>query len=112
MARTTRTSVPEPAGSDSACLTAAEIAKAMAVGQASAVELAGAAIGRIERYDGTINAVCVPDFDRALAAAREADAARCRDDVRSLLGVPVTVKESSFNVSGLPTTWGMSKLNL
>jgi amidase len=39
----------------------------MAVGQVSAVELAQAAIERIERYDGTINAVCGPDFDRALA---------------------------------------------
>lgn len=39
-----------------------------------------------------INAVCVPDFDRALAAARNADTARARGDVRSLLGVPMTVK--------------------
>jgi amidase len=67
LARATRTSLPEPAGSDSAYPTAAEITKAMAVGQVSAVELAQAAIERIERYDGTINAVCVPDFDRALA---------------------------------------------
>ncbi|MDT7685007.1 MAG: amidase [Pseudonocardiales bacterium] len=107
VARTTRTtSAPIPSGSDFAYRTAAELAEAMAAGQVSAVELAQDAIERIERYDGTINAVCVRDFDRALAAAREADAARARGDLRPLLGIPMTVKES-FNVAGLPTTWGM-----
>jgi len=78
----------------------------MAAGQVSAVELTEAAIARIERYDATVNAVCVPDFDRALAAARDADAARARGEVRPLLGVPMTVKES-FHIAGLPTTWGI-----
>ena len=85
---------------------ATELVEAMAVGQISAVELAEAAIARIERHDATINAVCVRDFDRALEAARNADAARARGEVRPLLGVPMTVKES-FHVAGLPTTWGM-----
>ena len=39
------------------------------------------------------------------AAAREADAALARGERRPLLGIPMTVKES-FNVAGLPTTWG------
>jgi amidase len=85
---------------------ATELVEAMAVGQVSAVELAEAAIARIERHDATINAVCVRDFDRALEAARNADAARARGEVRPLLGVPMTVKES-FHMAGLPTTWGM-----
>ncbi|WP_371780921.1 amidase [Streptosporangium subroseum] len=72
----------------------------------SAVELAEAAIERIERYDGDINAVPVRDFDRALDAARKADATRARGEGGPLLGVPMTVKES-FNVAGLPTTWGI-----
>jgi amidase len=72
----------------------------------SAVELAEAAIARIERHDGALNAVCVRDFDRALDAARDADAARARGEQRPLLGIPMTVKES-FHVSGLPTTWGI-----
>ncbi|MGI8815581.1 MAG: amidase [Pseudonocardia sp.] len=80
--------------------------EAMATGEVSAVELADAAIARIEQHDATINAVCVRDFDRALAAARDADAARARGEVRPLLGVPMTIKES-FNVAGLPTTWGI-----
>ena len=85
---------------------ATELVELLAAGEVSAVELAEEAIARIERYDPTINAVCVPDFDRALAAARDADAARARGEVRPLLGVPMTVKES-YHVAGLPITWGM-----
>jgi amidase len=85
---------------------ATELVEAMARGEVSAVELAQEAIARIERYDPTLNAVCVPDFDRALEAARVADAARARGEARPLLGVPMTVKES-YNVAGLPTTWGI-----
>lgn len=70
------------------------------------MELTQEAIARIERDDEVINAICVPDFDRALAAARSADEARARGEDRPLLGVPVTVKES-YNVAGLPTNWGM-----
>lgn len=75
-------------------------------GDVSAVELTEEAIERIERLDGMINAVVVRDFERALQAARAADAARVRGKRGPLLGVPVTVKES-FNVAGLPTTWGI-----
>jgi amidase len=85
---------------------ATELVDALASGEVSAVELAEEAIARIERYDPTLNAVCVPDFERALEAARAADAARARGDAPPLLGVPMTVKES-FNMAGLPTTWGI-----
>lgn len=74
--------------------------------EVSAVELAEEAIARIERLDPEINAVVVHDFDRALASARDADDARARGESRPLLGIPMTVKES-FNVAGLPTTWGI-----
>jgi amidase len=47
----------------------------------------------------------VRDFSRALEAARAADAALARGEARPLLGIPLTVKES-YNVAGLPTTWG------
>ncbi|MFL6825606.1 MAG: amidase family protein, partial [Bradyrhizobium sp.] len=85
--------------------TAVELSSALAAKKISAVELAQEAIGRIERHDGKINAICVRDFSRALQAARAADAARARGDTRPLLGIPLTVKES-YNVAGLPTTWG------
>ena len=74
--------------------------------QVSAVELFEHAVGRIEALDLRINAVVVRDFERARAAAREADAALARGERRPLLGIPMTVKES-FNVGGLPTTWGL-----
>ena len=66
----------------------------------AAVELA---IARIEHLDARINAVVVTDFDRAIAAARALGTAPGPD--QPLFGVPMTVKES-FDVAGLPTTWG------
>jgi amidase len=90
---------------DLAQASAGDLTKALAAGQVSAVELADAAIGRIEALDGPINAVVVRDFDRALDQARAADAALARGERGALLGVPMTVKES-HNVAGLPTTWG------
>ena len=86
--------------------TATELSAALAAKKVSAVELAQDAIGRIERHDGKINAVCVRDFERGLAAARAADAALARGETRPLLGIPMTVKES-YNIAGLPTTWGI-----
>jgi amidase len=72
----------------------------------SAVEATEHAIARIERFDGELNAVVVRDFERARGAAAEADAAIARGERKPLLGVPMTVKES-YDVAGLPTTWGM-----
>lgn len=86
--------------------TAAATARAVRTGTTSALEACDAAIARIERLDGPINAVVVRDFDRARAAARRIDATRTKDDRRTLLGVPMTVKESN-DVAGLPSTWGM-----
>jgi amidase len=86
--------------------TAVELSAALKAREVSAVELAQDAIGRIERHDEKINAICVRDFERALSAAREADAALARGETKPLLGIPLTVKES-YNVAGLPTTWGI-----
>jgi amidase len=85
--------------------TATELSAALAAKKISAVELAQDAIDRIERHDGKINAVCVRDFERGLDAARAADASLARGETKPLLGIPLTVKES-YNVAGLPTTWG------
>ncbi|MBR1125836.1 amidase [Bradyrhizobium lablabi] len=86
--------------------TAVELSAALAAKKVSAVELAQDAIARIERHDQKINAICVRDFDRALDAARAADAALARGEDKPLLGIPLTVKES-YNIAGLPTTWGI-----
>lgn len=85
--------------------TATEMSEALKGRQVSAVELAQDAIAQIEKHDGRVNAVCVRDFERGLEAAKQADTALARGETRPLLGIPMTVKES-FNVAGLPTTWG------
>jgi amidase len=86
--------------------TATGLLNALARREVSSVELTEHAIGRIERHDAKINAVCVRDFERALAAAHAADAARGRGEHKPLLGIPMTIKES-FNFAGTPTTWGI-----
>lgn len=85
---------------------AGDLAVALRAGEVSSVELTEVAIAAIERHDREVNAICVPDFDRARDTARHADEARARGEDRPLLGIPVTVKES-FDVAGLTTTWGM-----
>ena len=85
---------------------AADLAAMVRSRAASALELCDAAIARIERLDGAINAVVVRDFERARAAARRCDDAVARGEPGALLGVPMTVKES-YDIAGLPTTWGL-----
>src|SRR5881296_3939414 len=71
------------------------------------LELLDLYLARVEKYDGALNAVVVRDVERALTRARAADRALARRDVWGPLhGVPVTVKES-YDVAGLPTTWGV-----
>ncbi|CAN7403994.1 amidase family protein [Rhizobacter sp. LjRoot28] len=79
---------------------------AIASGRISAREACDAAIARIERLDATLNAVVVRDFDRAREQAAMRDRQRAQGDRLPLLGLPMTVKES-FDVAGLPTTWGL-----
>ncbi|ABD05402.1 Amidase [Rhodopseudomonas palustris HaA2] len=74
----------------------------------SSVELLRHFIQQIESFDGRINAVVSRDFERALDRAKAADGTRARSAVGELgrlHGLPMTVKES-FDVSGLPTSWG------
>ncbi|WP_435155480.1 amidase [Amycolatopsis sacchari] len=87
---------------------AEELLTALRAGDVTSLELTDEAITRIERDDKVLNAICVADFDRARSAAREADRARARGEDRPLLGIPVTVKES-YNIAGLPTTWGVPR---
>jgi amidase len=86
--------------------TITELLDALRRRRVSAVELLQETITRIETLDPNLNAVVVRDFERALKAARAADDALARGEQRPLLGIPMAVKES-FNVAGLPTTWGI-----
>src|SRR5262245_2185602 len=73
----------------------------------SCLELLDLYLARVEKYDGALNAVVVRDFDRARTRARVADRALARRQLWGPLhGVPMTIKES-YDVVGLPTTWGV-----
>lgn len=70
----------------------------------SPLEAVDAAIARIEDRDARIDAVVVCEFERARAAAKALEGDAPGED-RPLFGVPMTIKES-FDIAGLPTTWG------
>ena len=89
-------------------LGALETSAAIRSGALSVAEAVDAAIVRLERLDGPVNALAVPDFARAAATAKAMDAAGPDPD-KPLWGVPMTVKES-FEVEGLPSCWGHEKL--
>lgn len=70
----------------------------------SVAEAVDAAITRAGRLDAELDAIAVTDFERAYETARTMDKLQRRLD-QPLFGVPMTVKES-FDVAGLPTTFG------
>jgi amidase len=84
---------------------AAATIAAVAAGTMSPAEACEAAIARVEAQDGPINAVVIRDFDRARAVSAELTANGPTPGQR-LFGLPMTVKES-FDVAGLPTSWGI-----
>lgn len=70
------------------------------------LELLDLYLERVSRLNSRINAIVVLDDKRARQRARKADRAAAKGDWWGPLhGVPMTVKES-FDVEGLPTTWG------
>src|SRR5262245_7181955 len=90
-----------------ATASAKDLVALLAARKVSAVELLEDAVARVEATDRQINALVVRDFERARDAARAADLALAKGERRPLLGLPMTVKES-YNIAGLPTTWGLS----
>jgi AtzE family amidohydrolase len=90
--------------------TAAEIAEAVSQGRTSALAVTEAAIARIEKHDGVLNAFTAVTKERAIAKARAVDAARAAGQALGpLAGVPFAVK-NLFDVAGIPTLSG-SKIN-
>lgn len=78
--------------------------------QVSAVELFDHYANRVEKYNPDINAVVCERMGSARDRAAEADKALARgEDWGPLHGIPMTVKES-YNIAGLPTTWGRPEL--
>jgi Asp-tRNA(Asn)/Glu-tRNA(Gln) amidotransferase A subunit family amidase len=97
--------------SDLMRLDAAELASLIARREASSVEAVDAAIERIERLDGPINAVTTRLFDEARAEARACDADLAAGRVRGVLhGVPVLIKDLFDMKAGVPNTFGCRAL--
>ncbi len=86
--------------------TATQLAKAIRAREIGCVETLDLYLARIETHNPRINAVIALDVESARKAAKAADkATRKGDSLGPLHGVPMTLKES-YDVAGLPTTWG------
>ena len=91
-------------------LSATEIARAVASGKMSALDVIEAALARIAQHDAILNSFTDVTADRARAKARAIDAAGAAGrDAGPLAGVPFAVK-NLFDVAGLSTRAG-SKIN-
>jgi amidase len=74
------------------------------------LELLDHYLARVKRYNLALNAIIVTDIPAARKRAQAADRALKKGDVWGPLhGLPMTVKES-YDVAGLPTTWGLTEL--
>ena len=74
------------------------------------LELLDAYLARVERHNPRLNAIIALDVEGARRRAKAADRALARRQVWGPLhGLPMTVKES-YDVAGLPTTWGIPEL--
>jgi len=88
---------------------ATELARLVRQREISAYELIDAHLRRIEQVDPQINAVVQLDAERALDAARGADAALLRGSpLGTLHGVPFTVKDN-FETEGIVTAIGVAE---
>lgn len=85
---------------------ATKLAELIRTKKIGAVEALDFFLERGARLNPKVNAIIQMQADVARNAARECDAETVRGESRGPLhGVPMTVKES-FDVPGLPTTWG------
>jgi aspartyl-tRNA(Asn)/glutamyl-tRNA(Gln) amidotransferase subunit A len=75
-------------------LSATELMAQYRAGRLSPVEVARDALDRIEAVNGAVNAYCLVDRERTLAAAAESEDRYQRGEQRGLLdGVPVSIKD-------------------
>lgn len=94
---------------DIAFLPATELAARIRMRQIGCVELLEHLLDRVARLNPPLNAIVVLDAEKARVRAEAADAALARGDVWGPLhGVPMTFKES-YDMEGLPTTWGLAE---
>jgi amidase len=87
-------------------LSAADLARRIAAGQATATEAVEASLERIQRRDPGVNAFSVVLADAARGEAARLDARRATGETAGPLhGVPVAIKEE-IDVAGCVTTFG------
>ncbi|MEM8744216.1 MAG: amidase family protein, partial [Pseudomonadota bacterium] len=85
---------------------ATELRRAIATGDISPVELLESCIARIEELNPAVNAIVATCYDRARAEAAAAEqAVRDGEDIPSLHGLPVAIKDL-VATQGMPTTYG------
>lgn len=102
--------MPEPASPDFTWSPVADIARAVASGAASALDVVEAVLTRIRRADPPLNAFTALTAERALDRARAVDEAVARGKPAGpLAGVPFAVK-NLYDVAGLSTRAG-SQIN-
>lgn len=94
-------------GSEHLCrLSAIEIARAIAAGEVTALEVTNAHLARIEAVDGKIHAFLHVDHDGARTQANAVDAkVAAGQALGPLAGVPVALKDV-FAQQDVPTTAG------
>jgi amidase len=74
------------------------------------LELLDLYLARVQKHNPALNAIIATDVEGARKRARAADRALARKQVWGPLhGVPMTIKES-YDVVGMPTTWGVPEL--
>jgi amidase len=90
--------------------TAKQLASAVRKKKIGCVELLDLYLKRVEAHNPALNAIIATDIPGARKAAKAADkAVKAGKKLGPLHGVPMTIKES-FDVTGLPTTWGIPEL--
>ncbi|TVL88737.1 amidase [Streptomyces sp. SAJ15] len=90
-------------------LSAAELARAVAAGDVSALDVVNAHLARVAVVNPRVNAITNLLADSAREAARETDRRRAAGErLGPLAGVPFTVKEN-IHVAGSATTFGVPR---
>src|SRR5215510_11936786 len=89
---------------------ATQLAMAIRRKKIGSLELLDLYLERVAKYNPALNAIIATDVEGARKRARAADRALARGErCGPLHGVPMTIKES-YDVVGMPTTWGIPKL--
>lgn len=94
---------------DPAFFSARALARRIRSGKLRAVDALELFVERYRRHNPALNAVIATDLAQARKTARATDRLiRRGGNPGPLAGVPMTVKES-FDIAGLPTTWGLER---